>query len=165
LYTRPVAAVHRETKEAGRGATPAVLDRQGGGGDDEAHESRRKEQTMSKQNGQEWYDLMDRLRAEAGLLIGVGIQHDGATYQLDPIAKRRLEGVPPNAPRPRSVFIGYYRQSEFDTVQPPQWPRVVEMLTGLKMEQLEAFAPIRIVSPDRRCILWEWRPEVVSSPQ
>jgi hypothetical protein len=108
---------------------------------------------------------MDRLRAGDGLLIGVGIQHDGATYQLDPIAKQRLEDVPPRTPRPRSVFLGHERASEFETIHPPQWPRIVEMLTGLTLEQLKPFAPIRIVSPQQERIVWEWQPDVVSPPR
>jgi hypothetical protein len=99
------------------------------------------------------------------LVIGVGIQHDGAVYQLEPSALHRLEGVPPNKPRPRCVFLGYDRESDFETIHPPHWPQIVEMLTGLTLEQLKPFAPIRILSPQRECIVWEWQPEAVSLPR
>ena len=105
------------------------------------------------------------LRAGGGLLIGVGLQGDGATYELDFSAEKRLEGVPSNTPRPRSVFIGHYRDSEFETLHAPQWPRIAEMLTGMTLEQLKPFAPIRIISPQQERIVWEWQPEEVSPRQ
>jgi hypothetical protein len=124
--------------------------------------------TMSKKSRMpagDWFDLYRRLEAEGGLLISVGIQGDGAVYVLEPSAEERLEGVKPHTPRPRSVFIGHHRVSDFDTVQPPHWPRVVEMLTGLTAEQLKEFTPIRILSPGREGVIWEWQPEPVSSPR
>ena len=118
--------------------------------------------TKSKRKLPDWWEKWIRL-GESSLLIGVGFQGDGATYSLDPSAKKRLEGVPSNTPRPRSVFIGHHRDSEFETLHAPQWPRIVEMLTGMTLEQLKPFAPIRIYSPQQERVVWEWQPEEIST--
>ena len=120
-------------------------------------------QKRSKRKEPEWWERWIRLRDSTGLLINVGLQGDGATYSLDSTAKQRLEGIPSNAPRPRSVFIGHQRDSEFETLHAPQWPRIVEMLTGLTLEQFKPFAPIRIYSSDQERIVWEWPPNEVTS--
>ncbi len=120
---------------------------------------RAKSKTDEQKAFEKWCALTDSLRAEGALLIDVNIQHDGAVYSLDPTAKRRLETVPPNTPRPRCVLIGHYRASEFMTINPPHWAQIVEMLTGLPLDQLKPFAPIYITSPTLGGIVWEWKPE------
>jgi hypothetical protein len=122
---------------------------------------RSKSKTDEDQAFERWCALTDRLRAEGALLIDVNLQGDGAVYGLDPSAERLLENAPPNTPRPRCVVIGHYRDSEFMAINQPHWPQIVEMLTGLTLEQLKPFAPIYITSPTLGRIVWEWNPEAV----
>jgi hypothetical protein len=106
------------------------------------------------------------IERRGGLLIGVGgIQTDGVTYQLEPSAICRLEDVPANTPRLRSVFLGHKRTDDFETMDAPYWLLVAQMLTGLTVERLKEFAPIRIISHGQQRIVWEWQPEGVSSPR
>jgi hypothetical protein len=106
----------------------------------------------------------ERIRlGDTGLLIDVGLQGDGATYVLDPSAQKHLDGVPSSTPRPRSVFIGHHRDSEFESIHAPHWSRVAEMLTGMTLEQLRPFAPIRIYSPQQVRVVWEWKPEEITT--
>jgi hypothetical protein len=121
--------------------------------------------SKTKQKTSGWWETSRRLRESGGLLIGVGIQGDGAVYSLDWSAKRRLEGVPPSTPRAKDVFIGHDRDSDFETIDSPHWPRIVEMLTGLTLEQLKPFAPIRIISPQQQRVVWEWQPDEITPPQ
>jgi hypothetical protein len=119
--------------------------------------------TKTKQKWPEWWEAERRLRNNGGLLIGVGIQGDGAVYSLDWSAEERLAGVPPSTPRPTDVFIGHEKKSDFERIHSALWPRVVEMLTGMTLEQLKPFAPIRIYSPDLERVVWEWQPDKSSS--
>jgi hypothetical protein len=119
--------------------------------------------SKTKQKATDWGETKRRLRDSGGLLIGVGIQGDGAVYSLDSSAEKRLAGVPPSTPRPTDVFIGHESASDFERIHTPLWPKVVEMLTGMTLEQLKPFAPIRIISPQKERVIWEWRPEEVTS--
>src|SRR4051794_17912373 len=103
----------------------------------------------TKQKTTDWWETKRRLRSSGGLLVGVCIQGDGAVYSLDSSAEKRLAGVPPSTPRPTDVFIGHERGSDFERIHSPHWPKVVEMLTGMTLEQLRPFAPIRIISPQQ----------------
>jgi hypothetical protein len=111
----------------------------------------------------DWWETKRHLRDSGGLLIGVGIQGNGAVYSLDTSAKKRLADVPPSTPRPADVFIGHERASAFERIHSALWPRIVEILTGMTLEQLKPFAPIRIISADLEQVVWEWRPEDGSS--
>jgi hypothetical protein len=111
----------------------------------------------------DWWETEKHLRDSGGLLIDVGLQGDGAVYGLDWSAEDRLAGVPPTTPRPTDVFIGHERDSDFEKVHSPLWPKVVEMLTGMTVEQLKPFAPIRIISPQQERIVWEWWPDEYAS--
>jgi hypothetical protein len=126
-------------------------------------EGRTMSKSKTKQKWPNWMEMHRRLRASGGLLMEVGIQGDGAVYSLDTSAEKRLADVPPSTPRPPFVFIGHYRGSDFEKMHSPHWPTVVEMLTGMTLEQLKPFAPIRIYSPQLERVVWEWQPEDVTS--
>jgi hypothetical protein len=121
--------------------------------------------TKTRRNGPDSLEMHRRLRASGGLLIDVGIQGDGAVYALNSSAEKRLAVGPPSTPRPTDVFIGHKSKSDFDRIHPPLWPKVVEMLTGMTLEQLTPFAPIRIYSPQLERVVWEWQPGEASSPR
>jgi hypothetical protein len=119
----------------------------------------------TKQKTTDRWEMKRRLRDSGGLLIGVGIQRDGAVYSLDSSAKKRLAEVPPSTPRPKNVFIGHESASDFERIHSALWPKIVEMLAGMTLEQLRPFAPVRIYSPDLERVVWEWQPDNISRPQ
>ncbi len=121
--------------------------------------------SKTKTKTSDWWEASRRLREGSGLLIGVGIQGDGAVYSLDWSAEDRLAAVPSSTPRPKDVFIGHNSKSDFETIHPPLWPKVAEMLTGMTLEELKSFAPIRIISPDLERVVWEWWPNGVKTPR
>jgi hypothetical protein len=100
--------------------------------------------------------------ADGVLLIAVGIQQDGAVYGLDAFTRVRLDPIIPRERRLRSVVLGHHRAAEIDTLDPPHWPTVVRLLTGLTDEQIAEMGGARIYSIQRDQVLWEWMPEVLS---
>ena len=60
--------------------------------------------------------------AEDALLITVGIQNDGATYQLSPTTRRRVEENFPGLQLLRSVFLGH-RKVARAPLRTNCWPR------------------------------------------
>jgi hypothetical protein len=92
------------------------------------------------------------------LVIIVGIQHDGAAYQLLPPSQRRIEEAYPKLELLRSVFLGHDKEADFERLQPPRWEQMATLLTGLNAKQLMRLGGVRIYSPERDQVLWEWLP-------
>jgi hypothetical protein len=99
-----------------------------------------------------------RPTADDPLVISVGIQHDGAAYELHPRSQRRIEEKFPGLKLLPVVFLGHRRASEFDTLQPPRWKQMALLLTGLTEEQIAEMGGVVLYSPEREQVLWEWEP-------
>lgn len=84
------------------------------------------------------------------ILINIGRQSDGCTYQLHPQSRveilQRFPGVRP-AP---SVFVGYETQTEFEEIHGPMWPQIASMLTGLTKRQINQMGGVRLYDPVER---------------
>ena len=81
------------------------------------------------------------------LIIQIGRQRDGCTYQLHPSSRARLRKVFPDIRPIPSVFIGYETKSDFETLHGPLWPQIATMLTGLPEEKIEHLGGIKIFDP------------------
>jgi hypothetical protein len=92
------------------------------------------------------------------LVIIVGIQHDGAAYDLHPRSEKRIAERFPDANSLSAVFLGHRRKAEFPDKHRPNWLRVAVLLTGLTEEQLAQLGGVVIYSPEREEVLWEWVP-------
>ncbi len=77
------------------------------------------------------------------LRIYVHRQMDGITYELDPVAKRLVEGQTSAKSFSSKVFISYDDKSAIEMTQGPFSDQVIQILTGLppgKAKKLGSFA-------------------------
>jgi hypothetical protein len=100
--------------------------------------------------------------AQDTLLVVVGIQHDGAAYQLDALTRHRLQEQRPSSTRLRSVFLGHQRAAEFPQLHAPHWETVVRLLTDFSDEQIAEMGGARLYSPETDKVLWEWKPQILN---
>jgi hypothetical protein len=95
----------------------------------------------------------------SGLLITVGNQGDGGVYGLYPTSRLRIEESFPETKQLRSVKLGQYRASDFDSLQPPRWEAVIPLLTGLSREQIVQLGGVTMYDTDNDRVLFQWPPE------
>ncbi|OGG50510.1 MAG: hypothetical protein A3F84_17790 [Candidatus Handelsmanbacteria bacterium RIFCSPLOWO2_12_FULL_64_10] len=81
------------------------------------------------------------------VLIYVGRQKDGCTYQLHPSSRTRIQKKFPDAHIAPSVFVGYETQSDFEMVHGPLWEQVAQILTGLNLTEIESLGGFKIFDP------------------
>ena len=81
------------------------------------------------------------------LIIQIGRQRDGCTYQLHPSSRVQLKKTFPDTRPVPSVFIGYDTQSDFEVLHGPLWKQVATMLTGLSWKRIEDLGGIKIYDP------------------
>ena len=81
------------------------------------------------------------------LVIQIGRQRDGCTYQLHPSSRARLRKEFPDVRPVPSVFIGYDTKSDFEALHGPLWKQIATMLTGLSWERIETLGGIQIYDP------------------
>jgi hypothetical protein len=74
--------------------------------------------------------------ADGPLLVILGIQNDGAVYALYPLSKDRIWEHHPGLELPRSIFLGHYKEKDFERLNRPRWERMMVLLTGLEPEEL-----------------------------
>jgi hypothetical protein len=100
--------------------------------------------------------------AQDCLLVTVGIQHDGAAYELDSFTRQRLRQQFPNQTRLPDVFLGHHHASDFPRLHAPHWETVVRLLTGFSDEQIAELGGARLYSPEEDKVLWEWKPQLLT---
>lgn len=81
------------------------------------------------------------------LVIYVGRQATGCTYQMGPISRRRIREAFPDARIAPSVFVGYETKQDFEKAHGPIWDQLAIILTGLTREQIDKLGGIRIYDP------------------
>jgi hypothetical protein len=81
-------------------------------------------------------------RDDGPLVIYIGRQGDGGVYRLGPWSKKRIADAHPQARRVPFLHIGYYDVQDFEKLQGPFWPSLVQLLTGLTAEQLAALGGV-----------------------
>ena len=95
--------------------------------------------------------------ASKGLLVYMGIQHDGTVYELDTRSKERISKAYPEARQLPDIMLGHKRVEEFERLHPPLWERMVQMLTGLTKGQIARLGGVRIFDTDNDILRWEWQ--------
>lgn len=85
--------------------------------------------------------------ASHNLVVVVGFQHEGVTYRLHPVSAARILETFPGVRVAPSVYVGYARRDEFESLHGPMWPQIVTLLTGVGQDRL---SPIF-----SRLILWD----------
>jgi hypothetical protein len=98
---------------------------------------------------------IDRLAAK-GLLILLGIQHDGGVYGLDFRSRERIKEAFPDVEPLPMVMLGHRRDTEFDRLHPRRWEVMVPLLTGLTKDQIARLGGVRIYDTDNERLVWEW---------
>jgi hypothetical protein len=97
------------------------------------------------------------------VLIVVGVQHDGAVYELPLDWEELIRNKYPGLSLLECVFLGHWRASDFPRLHESRWPRVPELLTGLSLEQFAELNGVRIYSPETNTVVWEWLPSAVKA--
>jgi hypothetical protein len=93
------------------------------------------------------------------LLVRVGLEAGGSVYALDPRSEDRVRAAFPQALMLPTVFFGYRKPEEFESLHKPLWPRAVELLTGLTGEDIALLGGVRFYNPRTRAVVWEWLPD------
>ena len=119
-------------------------------------------QKTKHMNAAERLENVRRLSRDA-LLIGLGIQHDGAVYSIHPLGRLRMQERYPDVVPLDCVMLGHTRAADFEKLNPPRWEPMVLMLTGLTPEQLAHLGGVRIYDTEDGGVVWEWKPKVVRS--
>jgi hypothetical protein len=106
-----------------------------------------------------WYSIAvtdDRRRLMTQIIVEVGKQRDGATFQLSPRTRLLLGDLAPNGFLASSVFLAFDIRKAFSDPQAPWWEHVVLLLTGLSSEQLRRLGGFRFVDPSDSEVLYEY---------
>ena len=81
------------------------------------------------------------------IVINIGRQSDGCTYQLNPRSRVEIQSQFPGVHPAPTVFVGYESQSDFEQIHGPMWKQVAMMLTGLSWEQIEEMGGASLYDP------------------
>jgi hypothetical protein len=90
------------------------------------------------------------------IIVEVGKQMDGATFQLSPRTRRQLRELIPEGLLTSSVFLSFDTRKAFSDPQAPWWEQVVLLLTSLSSEQLQRLGGFRFVDPAASEVLYEY---------
>jgi hypothetical protein len=82
--------------------------------------------------------------------IDVGRSSEGATYELHPLARRRIENEFPGGRTAPQVYVGYRTKETFEEVHGPIWKQIAMILTGLSWEEIEKLGGIIIYDAGER---------------
>jgi hypothetical protein len=83
------------------------------------------------------------------IVVAVGDQGNGATFQLTPQTRRMLESRIPGWSRgPSAVFLAAEREWDFNLMSDSMWTQVVMLLTGLNEERIRGLGGFTFVSPE-----------------
>lgn len=83
----------------------------------------------------------------SGLLINIGRQSDGCTYQLNPRSRAEIRARFPGAEPVPSIFVGYDTQADFEKLHGRMWKQLAVMLTGLAWEEIEEMGGVSLYDP------------------
>ena len=87
---------------------------------------------------------------EAKIIVHVGRQRDGYVFGLRPRSRVRLEESYPNKERVSSVFIGLDRMSEIQQIPESILAQVLNLLTGLSLNELNEIGGFSIYDPSTK---------------
>lgn len=90
------------------------------------------------------------------IVVEVGKQMEGATFQLSPHTRVALASETGKQPPAASIFVSYDAKHDFDSDQQgPFWNHIVALLTGLSEDQIRKMGGFSVVSPAGDEILFE----------
>jgi hypothetical protein len=91
------------------------------------------------------------------IVVAVGKQSNGATFQLTPKTRAMLESRFPGwSPTPSSVFVSSSRQWDFERMNDPMWIQIVMLLTRLSEDQIQDLGGFKFVSPADDQVVYEF---------
>lgn len=90
------------------------------------------------------------------IIVEVGKQRDGATFQLSPRTRVLLRDLDPEGAPASSVFLTFDTRKAFSNPQVPWWKHVVLLLTGFSPEQLHRLGGFRFVDPADSEVLYQY---------
>ena len=99
--------------------------------------------------------------AAKGLLLRMGIQHDGTVYRLDTRSQERIKEAFPEVEQLPMIMLGQRQATEFERLHVPRWETMVQLLTGLTANQIAKLGGVRIYDTDNYCLRWEWLTDTV----
>jgi hypothetical protein len=83
----------------------------------------------------------------SSIVINIGRQSDGCTYQLHPRSRADIKKRFPGAHLVPTLFVGSDTQADCETFHGTMWKQIAMMLTGLTWEQLEESGGISMYDP------------------
>lgn len=89
------------------------------------------------------------------IVVEVGKQMDGATFQLSPQTRASLASEAGKQLPAASIFVSYGTRADFEKAQGPLWGHIVALLTGLSEDQIHRMGGFSVVSPTDNEILFE----------
>lgn len=81
------------------------------------------------------------------IIVNVGRQMQGITFQLDPHTRAMLAARNPAARPVSSVFVAFDTRQAFEQHQGPRWALIVMLLTGLNAKEIAELGGFRLVDP------------------
>jgi hypothetical protein len=83
----------------------------------------------------------------SSIVINIGRQSDGCTYQIHPRSRADIKRRFPAAHLVPTLFVGSDPQADFETFHGTMWKQIAMMLTGLTWEQLEESGGVSMYDP------------------
>jgi hypothetical protein len=90
------------------------------------------------------------------LLVQVNQQPHGSFYALEFLSQRRIRELFPEVHGLPSVFFGFNKEDEFESLHRPLWPLAAKLLTGLTEDQIARVGGVRFYNPWTKEVVWEW---------
>jgi len=84
------------------------------------------------------------------IVINIGRQSDGCTYQLNPRSRVEIQTRFPGVRSVPTIFMGYKTESDFEQIHGPVWKQIAMLLTGLSWRQIEEMGGLSIYDPVAR---------------
>lgn len=92
----------------------------------------------------------------SAIVVAVGKQMTGITFQLHPRTKAWLESrLPDWSPAAKSVFVSFDTQRDFERMHGPMWTQIVMLLTGLNEDKLRDLGGFTFISPADEEVIYE----------
>ena len=92
------------------------------------------------------------------IIVEIGKQMDGATFQLSPQTRTALATQTGRQLLTSSIFVSYDTKRDFEAMHGPFWSHIVALLTGMSEDQIRKMGGFSVVSPTDDQVLFESSP-------
>ena len=94
----------------------------------------------------------------SAIVVEIGKQMNGATFQLSPQTRVALAAQTGKQFPASSIFVAYDTKRNSEAMHGPFWSHIVALLTGMSDDQIRKLGGFSVVSPTDNEVLFESSP-------